>query len=267
MKAMLLNDLRRIVTLFAGFIIGMHSAVLLHEFGHALGYWLSGGTVTRIVMEAPLPAGHVGGHGPKELAHFWVWGGVVFGSIVTVAPLAIARRRRVPPLLRFAALMTAAFCLGHNGMYLFIGSVIPFSDASDMINLGAPRWLLFVLGIPLIVGFIFVLSSAIQLVDLKPTESLSRWIIIVELGLLSFPAVMVASMFFMPVPSSVRSPTIAFVSCYAVSFSIATYRAREARRNSEIKHAQIPQRWSATCALALTAVALVIIEWLAFGTA
>lgn len=265
--APLLNNVRRIVTLFAGFVIGMHAAVLLHEFGHVLGFWYSGGTVVRIVMQAPLPAGHVNGHGPKELAHFWVWGGVVFGSIITVAPLAIAMRRRFPPLICFAALMTAAFCLGHNGMYLFIGSVIPFSDAFDMINLGAPRWFLFVLGVPLIIGFIFVLSSAIQMVDLSPTESLFRWIIVVESGLLTFPAVMVASMFFMPVPTSVRSPTIAFVSCYAVCFAIATYRARLALRHSEIKHAQMTQRWSAPCVLTLAAVLLVVAEWLAFGAA
>ena len=52
MKATLLNNVRQIVTLFAGVVIGMHAAVLLHEFGHALGFWFSGGTVVRIVMQA-----------------------------------------------------------------------------------------------------------------------------------------------------------------------------------------------------------------------
>ena len=238
MIAKLPNDVRRIATLFAGFVIGMHVAVLLHEFGHALGFWISGGTVARIVMQAPLPAGRVEGEGPDRLTYLWVWGGVVFGSMITVAPLAIARCLGRQSLIRFAALMTAAFCLGHNGMYLFIGSIIPFSDASNMINLGASRSVLFLLGVPLIFGFIFVLTTAIQVVGLSPRESVWKWIIVVEFGLLTFPAVMVASMLFMPVPTSVRSPTIAFVSCYAMCFCIAAYlaRAATASRDSEIKH-------------------------------
>jgi hypothetical protein len=99
-----------------------------------------------------------------------------------------------------------------------------------MINLGAPRWFLFVLRVPLLVGFIFVLSSAIRSVGLSPTESLSRWIVVVESGLLTFPAAMVATMFFMPLQSSVRSALFGWVLMrrkvlYAMHRVIAGWRA------------------------------------------
>jgi hypothetical protein len=152
-------------------------------------------------------------------------------------------------------------------MYLFVGSMIPFADASNMIALGAPRWLLFLFGVPLLGGFVVVLTSAIQFVVFCPTESLWKRIIVVELGLLTFPALMVGSMFFMPVPQSVRLPTITFVTCYAVCFCIAAYRVRApvTTRDSDVESTSMNQNWFNLFALILSAVVLVVVEWLAFG--
>ena len=52
----LLIDVRRILTLFAGFAIGIHVAVFLHELGHAIGVWIAGGHVNAIIMHAPATA-------------------------------------------------------------------------------------------------------------------------------------------------------------------------------------------------------------------
>lgn len=265
MKAELQNDVRNVLTLFAGFLIGMHLAVFLHELGHALGYWLSGGHVVAIVMQAPLPAGHVLGNGPNRFLP--VWGGVAFGSLITAAPLLMAWQLSPRSPVRFAALMTAAFCLGHNGMYLFVGSIVPFADALNMISLGAPRWLLFLLGAPLLIAFVLVLTSAIRAVGVRATESVWKRILVAELGLLSFPGVMVVSMLFMPVPAEVRLPTITFVCCYAVCFGVAEYRACDTDLSGVTGHAriQMPPNWTSTLALLAAAGLVIGLEWLAFG--
>jgi len=245
----------------------MHTAVFLHEFGHALGHWLSGGSVTAIVMLAPLPAGYVKGAGG---VHFMsVWGGVTFGSLVTLAPLLTARCLSPRSPVRFAALMAAAFCLGHNALYLFVGSIAPFADASNMIGLGASRWLLFLLSLPLLVGFIFILTSAVQAVGLSPADSVWKRIAVVEAGLLLCPALMLMGALIFSNLSSMRLTMLLLVGTYAVCFGIVAIRARSGATSggADFRASQLPQSWSPTLALIVAALLLVAVEWLAFRPA
>jgi len=262
----LLNHIRNILTLFAGFALGIHVAVFLHELGHALGIWIGGGTVTAIVMMAPLPAGTVEGSAPNPFPN--VWGGVAFGTLCTLAPLLAAWRLAPQSPVRFAALMVAAFCLAHNAIYLFVGSFAPFGDARNMILLGAPRLLLFVLGLPLLIGFVVVLSSAIQAVGLRPTDSAWKWIVVVELGLLPVPALTVIPLFSHATPSDMKLSMSLLVATYAACFAIAARRARAgalSRGDPEIS--QMPQRWWVTVALFAAAVLFILVEWVAFRPA
>lgn len=264
MKTSLINDVRHVLTLLAGFAFGMHLAVLLHELGHALGHWVGGGHVTAFVMQSPLPAGYV--RGPAPNPYLAVWGGVVFGSLCTLVFLALAHWLRGRSVLRFVALMTAAFCLGHNGLYLFVGGIVPYADAEGMIQLGAPPWLLFLSGIPMLIGFTFVLTVAILHVGLRPTEPLWRWIVVVEAGLLTVPAVMLAGLAFGASSRSMLAPMALLVSSYAVCFGVAAYRARSVARWSaaHFESVLMPQRWLITFALLGGAALLMALEWLMF---
>lgn len=261
----MLDDLRRILTLFAGFTIAIHVAVLLHEFGHAFGYWCSGGTVSAIVMEAPLPAGHVTGTSESRLMP--VWGGVAFGVMAGFVLQFISWSLSRCPRLHFAVKMSAAFCFAHNGMYLLVGSLLPFADALNMITLGAPRWLLFPIGVALIVMFVLALTDAVGCVHIGASRSVWRWIMIIELGLWSFLGLMVTSMAFMPVPADVRKPTIAFVFCYAVCFAVTAIRARGKCGKKGANISPMPQEWSTFFALTAGAVILIGIEWITFRRA
>ena len=49
--------------------------------------------------------------------------------------------------------------MGNNGAYLFLGSLYPFDDAQDLVELGVPRLALFLAGAPLVVAFLYLFGS------------------------------------------------------------------------------------------------------------
>lgn len=267
MRANLLNNIRIILTLFAGFAIAIHIAVFLHELGHALGYWISGGSVIAIVMEAPAPTGYVRGSSadPRPV----VWGGVVFGSFVALVPRAIARYVAPKSPVSFTALMVASFCLAHNGLYLFVGGIVPFGDALGMIDLGAPRWLLILLGLPLLTGFILVLASAIQAVGLVRVDPIWKWLLVVELGLFPVPALTLMPVLSLAASQQMKSSMVLYAATYAACFAIAAYRARSVAqaRGAEHNSSRMRQSWQDTAALFAVTFVLIAVEWVAFRPA
>jgi hypothetical protein len=114
----------------------------VHEFGHVLGAWWTGGKVARVVLY-PLTISRT------ELASsphpLWVvWAGPVVGVVLPVAlwGLSVLVRWEDAYLLRFFA----GFCLIANGAYIGIGAFDRIGDAGEMRRLGSPLWLLLVFG-------------------------------------------------------------------------------------------------------------------------
>jgi len=239
----------------------MHLAVIGHELGHALGFLLGGGHVDRIVMLTPLPAGHVRGNTPVP----WLvtWGGVLFGTLATVIPFCVAQGTRRRPLVRFLALMTVVFCLGHNGTYLFVGGLIPFSDAKGMVDLGAPRWLLIAAGFPFLAGMVLALREAIR--PLRGELSRPQFLLAVEAGLLSVPALMVMLMG-QAVDPTTRAGVIGLVVTYGVCFAVAVWGCDTKTADPVGGSPAAPSRlWPAWTSV--TAVVVLALEWLAFAHA
>jgi hypothetical protein len=258
------RNLRHVLTLFAGFAIGIHVAVFLHELGHALGYWVSGGIVTRLVMEAPAPVGHVSGSTTNPYPY--TWGGVVFGSLVTLVPLALSWRLTGKPTLRFTLLMVAAFCLSHNGLYLFVGGFLPFGDALDMIRLGAPRFLLVLMGLPLLAGSVVVLAWAIRTVGLRPEEPAWKWVVVAELGLFPVPALTLMPLLSPTASRAMQESMLLYAACYAACFALAGLRAHSAARSGDAGADRLlmPGSWRTPLVLFAAAFVLIGVEWLAF---
>jgi hypothetical protein len=129
-----------IVSTVLGSWLGMQA---IHELGHCLGAWLTGGRVARIVLH-PLAISRTDlaeNHHPLAVA----WSGPVGGVLLPLTlwgPAALARSR-VAFILRFFA----GFCLVANGAYLAIGSFDHVGDAGDLLRLGAPAWQLWAFGV------------------------------------------------------------------------------------------------------------------------
>jgi hypothetical protein len=114
----------------------------VHEFGHVVGLWATGGTVARVVLH-PLTISRTDpGENPNPLAE--VWAGPVIGSVLPVAAFALAAVARLPAayLVRFFA----GFCLIANGCYIGVGVIDPVGDARELLRNGASTWQLGLFG-------------------------------------------------------------------------------------------------------------------------
>lgn len=119
----------------------------VHEFGHVLHAWLSGGTVTGV--DLPLVGFSQTHVSPNPQPRFVAWGGAVWGSLLPLVGWAIVRRRA--PALAFLAAFFAGFCCVANGAYLaagsFIGKANDADDAHELLRHGAQAWQLIAFGL------------------------------------------------------------------------------------------------------------------------
>jgi hypothetical protein len=114
----------------------------VHESGHALGAWLTGGRVARVVLH-PLTLSRTDlGHNPRPL--FVAWAGPVFGSLLPLLLWGVAAGLRLPGafVLRFFA----GFCLVANGVYIAGGSFDRIGDCGEMLRHGSAAWQLWLFG-------------------------------------------------------------------------------------------------------------------------
>jgi hypothetical protein len=135
-----LPQLALIASTLAGSWLGMQA---VHELGHVLGAWLTGGQVERVVLH-PLTISRTDlAENPCPLAV--VWAGPVFGALAPVLLWSVAALFRLPGafVLRFFA----GFCLVANGAYIGGGSLGGISDCGEMLRHGSPAWQLWAFGV------------------------------------------------------------------------------------------------------------------------
>src|SRR5215471_11271445 len=93
----------------------------VHEFGHVVHAWTSGGRVERIVLH-PLEISRTD-VAPNPHPQFVAWGGPVWGSLI---PLGIHGLLQWRGWTRaWLSAFFAGFCLTANGAYLLGGSLFP----------------------------------------------------------------------------------------------------------------------------------------------
>lgn len=115
----------------------------VHELGHVLGAWLTGGQVEKVAF--PLI-----GFSRTDLAInprplIVAWAGPTIGVMLPLTAWAIARQVRYSGefLFRFFA----GFCLLANGLYLGVGSFDRVGDCGDLLRHGAAIWQLWLFGL------------------------------------------------------------------------------------------------------------------------
>jgi hypothetical protein len=114
----------------------------VHESGHVIGAWLTGGQVVRVVLH-PLTISRTDlADNPAPLVV--VWAGPVLGVLLPLVFWGIAAGvgARIAFVLRFFA----GFCMIANGAYIGAGSFDRIGDCGEMLRHGTPIWVLWLFG-------------------------------------------------------------------------------------------------------------------------
>jgi hypothetical protein len=114
----------------------------VHELGHVLGAWLTGGRVAHVVLY-PLTISRTDlAENPQPLVV--VWAGPIIGVVLPLLLWIIAILTRLPGafVLRFFA----GFCLLANGLYVGVGSFDRVGDCGEMLRHGSELWQLWLFG-------------------------------------------------------------------------------------------------------------------------
>jgi hypothetical protein len=115
----------------------------VHELGHVLHAWVSGGTVVRVVLHPAQFSRTDVSPNPRPL--MVAWGGAIWGCVIPLLVWAMARH--VAPKHMHLAVFFAGFCLIANGAYLAAGAFVLAGDAGDLLAHGAARWQLVCFGV------------------------------------------------------------------------------------------------------------------------
>ena len=114
----------------------------LHELGHVLGAFVTGGEVERVVLH-PLSISRTDVSSNPHPAVV-VWLGPLVGSIVPLAALAVIPQKL--DVLRMIVRFFAGFCLVANGAYISLGWIDQVGDCGEMLRTGTPVWLMIAFG-------------------------------------------------------------------------------------------------------------------------
>lgn len=116
--------------------------MVVHEFGHAVTAWLSGGSVSLVVLHPLQISWTAFSRNPHP--QLVAWGGPFWGALLPGLFLGAALLIRVPGAYLFR--FFAGFCLISNGLYLFIDSFGRGGDGGTLIHSGASQWELLLFG-------------------------------------------------------------------------------------------------------------------------
>ena len=117
----------------------------VHEFGHVLAAWATGGSVARVVLHPLQISWSAFAPNPRPL--LVAWSGPLLGSLLPAVAFLLLRALRCPVLLRalrcpglFLVRFFAGFCLVANGLYLFIDAFTRDGDGGTLLRHGAASW-------------------------------------------------------------------------------------------------------------------------------
>lgn len=138
-------------TLFALLSLSWLMMMAVHELGHVVAAWGTGGTVTHVVLH-PLAFSRTDVW-PNPSPVLVVWAGPVIGVLLPILLWLLVKFTVTSAAWLFQFAVT--FSLLANGIYIGVGWTQRIGDAGDMLRLGSERWQLVVFGVLCVVAALF----------------------------------------------------------------------------------------------------------------
>jgi hypothetical protein len=136
------NVIYQYLLIVSTLLVSWFGMMLVHELGHCLHAWLSGGAVAHVALHPLVISRTDCSANPHPL--FVAWGGPIWGTLIPLAILVVSRLARSSAWYVFQ--FFAGFCLVINGLYIFEDSFFRAGDGGDMIRNGTPVWVMLAFG-------------------------------------------------------------------------------------------------------------------------
>lgn len=169
---------RVILFLFGSYALGFNFATVLHEFGHAMAMWTTGGVIERIVLN-PFSWSFVCYGSTPKYPILTAVAGVVFGTCSALLLMALVWRYRHHSWA-FTLIMTGIAATMKDGLYAIVDSILlSGGDLTILIQLGIPKIWIVSIGMMLFLIGIFLAVVSLHLI-INPNDTLLKRIIILE---------------------------------------------------------------------------------------
>ena len=176
--------LKSTLLLLWSFVFGYNASTVLHELGHAIAYWITGGTVRRIIIH-PFSWSYCIPGSVSEYPSFTTWGGVVFGTIMGLMLVALVWRWRGPYVI--LVIITGVVSCIHNGGYLIYDCLTASDgDATILISYGTSKLLIIVVGLFMMGIGLILAGMCLRLIGIRSSDGVKSRILVLGGGLLPY---------------------------------------------------------------------------------
>lgn len=179
------NSCKLILLLFGCTAIGYNLTTMLHELGHALSLWLTGGRVERITLN-PFSWSCTYYAAPPTHPILTSCAGALSDMLLTMLLMIVASFLHYQ-LMRLMLVITGIVAIAHSGIYAIIDTMAcSGGDPTTLIQAGVSQIAIFAIGALLIAVSIVFALYAVQFVGFQPGDSLAKRIVVLESGLLPY---------------------------------------------------------------------------------
>lgn len=171
--------------LFGSFVFARFFATFLHEHGHAIAAWATGGKVYRIVFH-PFSWSYVNHYVSKaEYRNSIIWAGPLFAVFIGLLLIMIVWRWRRPSLL--PVLMAGVVACTKDGAYLIISCLANIrGDGAILVKHGTPLVVVVAVGVILFAIGIVLAFTCLSLLGISPENKIKSRILILGGGFLPY---------------------------------------------------------------------------------